>query len=155
MNNALHNPVQQIVCISLEEYTGLIEQLSSYKTLFKLTKEGRISPSDLAIVDLNQELDHLKTSEITPHIIKKAHACYLESKDEPSSDPTSFVKQVAVQDIKKRREELNITQSELAKMAGINQAQLSRLEKSPETASGNVLRKLATALKIKIIIPPE
>jgi len=50
----------------------------------------------------------------------------------------------------KRRIELNLTQRELAKKAGITQAQIARLETSYSVPSLETVMKVALALELKI-----
>ncbi len=52
--------------------------------------------------------------------------------------------------IKKRREELGISQAELAEMTGISRVQISNYERGAcKGATWQNLRKLAAALKVK------
>lgn len=55
-----------------------------------------------------------------------------------------------VNEITRRRKYLGLTQSEVAKRAGITQAQVARLETSPSIPSLETVTKVAIALEIKL-----
>lgn len=54
------------------------------------------------------------------------------------------------QKIKKRRLELNLTQKEVAKAAGITEATLSRYENNQRIPPADILKRIANVLKINV-----
>ncbi|MGC5773629.1 helix-turn-helix domain-containing protein [Paenibacillus pabuli] len=69
-----------------------------------------------------------------------------------SKDELEVISQMAiiVNGLTNKRIELNLTQRELAKMAGMTQAQIARLETSYSVPSLETIMKVAVALGIKI-----
>jgi len=55
-------------------------------------------------------------------------------------------------DIKLKRIELGLTQKDLAKLAGLHQAHISRIESGKAKATTTTLQKIAKALQIEIVI---
>lgn len=54
--------------------------------------------------------------------------------------------------IRKRREELNITQKDLAEMSGVNLRSISNIESGVSNPSLEVLNKIAEILGLEIVI---
>jgi len=57
--------------------------------------------------------------------------------------------------IRKRREELNLTQVELAKLCGLRQATISRVEKGVDDITMDTLMSLIEHLNLKLSITPQ
>ena len=63
----------------------------------------------------------------------------------------------AMENLKKLRKKAGLSQAKLAEMAGVDQSFVSRLERSQTDVSSDILRALASALKVPVsaLFPPD
>jgi XRE family transcriptional regulator, regulator of sulfur utilization len=57
--------------------------------------------------------------------------------------------------LKTRRQELGLSQLDVAHISGVQQAEISRIERDLANPTWNTLRKLAAVLKMDITLRPE
>ena len=154
---------EKIVCMSLTDFEAIARELEKALTgnqLFvRLLRKG-LNPND--ILDVVQ--DDVSEPSV-PSVTRADREAYLaEAMDTARSvdlsreelvDYDGFLQQVAIHDIRRERKRRKLTQGKLAEMANIDPSQLSRLERDPKSASASVLRRLANALEIELVIPPS
>ena len=86
-------------------------------------------------------------------LVPEAELAALEGRDfspvdeDGTCEALSFVRASITQDIVRERRWLGVTQEELAKMAGIRQETLSRLESARSKPSARTVKRIEAALK--------
>jgi DNA-binding XRE family transcriptional regulator len=155
---------KNFVCLEVPEYELLKQRLRAENVLLALLStvlpdlekrisrvKGKVLREILGRLDVFQEGKSEEVGLRPPcSLVAKAKKVLGEEGDYVSL--TDFKKEIAVEEIRKARKQAGMTQKELADKAGLTQPHLSKLERVPSSASAATLRKIATVLRVRVIV---
>jgi len=152
------------VCLKDEDYSFLLERMRLQEMFIEFVRLKEPHLKKLFDSMSVRRMPHtIRVSESDNHGKEKPEMVIDEESvaeaERLLTDPSTeyvcldeFVKVIAAGDLRRARKEKEITQRQLAQMAGVTQAQVSNLEKDPASVSVQTLRKVARALGVKIFV---